>query len=191
MKVSLIAAVAQNRVIGINNTLPWQLPEDLAFFKQYTMGKPVIMGRKTYESIRRPLPGRLNIVISRDVQWQPPALKDGKSPSLHPLKGLHFPIEGTLLAKAASLQEALDTLALVDEAVIIGGSQLYTQALDSQLVDKLVLTEIQHPFEGDAYFPNWDRGAFAETSRQSNPAHGERPWAYNFVTYERTNSNKE
>lgn len=190
MKLSLIAAVARNGVIGIDNRLPWHLPEDLAFFKQTTMGCPVLMGRTTYESINRPLPGRLNVVISRQADWQPAPKPDGSARSL-----IQYPTplpEGgdTAIALAPSLHAALDWLDSFEHVFLIGGSQVYTQALDDGLVDELVLTEINHDFDGDAHFPDWDRQQFRETHRISNPATAERPWGFDFVQYATLN-NKE
>lgn len=130
-RIVLVAAMANNRVIGIDNTLPWHLPEDLKHFKAVTLGKPVIMGRKTFDSIGRPLPGRLNIVITRQADWQ----HDGVS-------------------VAHSLPAALALAADVPEVCIIGGANLYAQALP--LADAMALTHIALDITGDAHFPAWD-----------------------------------
>lgn len=130
-RIVLVAAMANNRVIGIDNTLPWHLPEDLKHFKAVTLGKPVIMGRKTFDSIGRPLPGRLNIVITRQADWQ----HDGVS-------------------VAHSLPAALALAADVPEVCIIGGANLYAQALP--LADAMALTHIALDIAGDAHFPAWD-----------------------------------
>lgn len=156
--VSLIAAVARNGAIGKDNALLWRLPEDLKFFKRTTLGCPVIMGRKTWDSIGRPLPGRRNIVVTRNTAWQ---------------------AEGAEVFH--DLTSALAATADVPKVFVIGGGELYAQALP--LVDELVLTEVDADFEGDTFFPPWDRGAFTETSRQSHTA--DAGWAYHFVVRRR------
>ncbi|WP_341709891.1 dihydrofolate reductase [Limnobacter sp.] len=183
MKVSIVAAVAQNGIIGINNSLPWHLPEDLAFFKQTTLGRPVLMGRKTYESINRPLPGRLNVVLSSNTHWKPAPAKDGTPRSVitHPAT---LP-EGnsTQIATATSLPDALKWLSSFEQVFLIGGSHLYQQALEQNLVDELILTEIHQSFEGDARFPQWNRELFREVERIANTATPERAWGFDFVKY--------
>ena len=185
MKVSIVAAVAKNGIIGINNSLPWHLPEDLAFFKQTTLGCPVLMGRKTYESINRPLPGRLNVVLTSQADWQPAPAKDGTPRSVlaypHALPGGGT----TQIATATNLPDALKWLCNFEQVFLIGGSILYQQALDQNLVDELILTEIQTNFDGDASFPTWDRSAFTEVDRITNPATPERAWGFDFVKYAR------
>ncbi|WP_246066251.1 dihydrofolate reductase [Limnobacter alexandrii] len=188
MKVSIVAAVAQNGIIGINNSLPWHLPEDLAFFKQTTLGCPVLMGRKTYESINRPLPGRLNVVLSSNTGWKPGPAKDGT-----PRNVIAYPAalpEGstTQIATATNLPDALKWLSNFEQVFLIGGSNLYQQALDQNLVDELILTEIHQSFEGDASFPDWDRASFMETDRIVNPATPERAWGFDFVKYAKVNN---
>jgi len=183
MKVSIVAAVAKNGIIGINNSLPWHLPEDLAFFKQTTLGCPVLMGRKTYESINRPLPGRLNVVLSGNAEWTLAPAKDGT-----PRNVIAYPAalpEGstTQIATATNLPNALKWLAGFEQVFLIGGSNLYQQALNQNLVDELILTEIHHDFDGDASFPDWDRSRFGETDRIVNPATSERAWGFDFVKY--------
>lgn len=132
MKLAIIVAAAKNGVIGIENRLPWHLPQDLKYFKSVTMGKPVIMGRKTYESIGRPLPGRMNIVVTRDKSWN--ASSD--------------------LVVVHSLDDALKVAACnesgAEEAMVIGGAQIYREALP--LVDRVYLTEVGIEPEGDAFF---------------------------------------
>ena len=157
--LTLIAAVARNGVIGLNNSLPWRLAADLKHFKALTLGHPVIMGRKTHESIGKPLPGRENIVISRKP-------------------GLEIPG----VSVASSLEAAL-ALCLGEPVVfVIGGGEIYRAALP--LADGIVLTEIGQGFEGDTKFPDWDRAAFRESQRQSHTSAGGLP--YDFVLYERT-----
>lgn len=129
--ISLIVALDKNRVIGLNNAMPWHLPGELQYFKEMTMGKPIIMGRKTFESIGRPLPGRRNIVITRNPQYD---------------------AEGIELA--LSLGEAIKIAGDVEEIMIIGGQQIFTESLS--LADRLYITEINHEFEGDTYFPEYE-----------------------------------
>lgn len=156
--ISLIAAVARNGAIGKDNALLWHLPQDLQHFKRTTLGCPIIMGRKTWDSIGRPLPGRHNIVISRDPAWQAP----GVSP-------------------ASSLSHAMQLAADVAKVFVIGGAQIYALALPQ--ADELVLTEVDIDVEGDTYFPSWNKQDFTEVSREAHaPADG---LAYTFVTYQR------
>lgn len=162
-EVALIAAVSRNGVIGRGNALPWHLPEDLAHFKRTTLGAAVVMGRRTWESLPprfRPLPGRRNVVLTRDAAWQAPGAE-----------------------RAGSLDEALTLLADQRKVFVIGGATLYAHALPR--VDEVVLTEIDADFDGDAHFPPWDRSAFVEVTRESLPAEGERRFGLAFVTYHR------
>ena len=159
--LALIAACARGGVIGIDNRLPWHLPEDMKFFRETTRGKPVIMGRKTWESLPdafRPLPGRINIVISRNPGFQAAG--------------------GTVVG---SLKDALAAASDAEIAFVIGGAELYRQALP--LADRLYLTEIDRDFAGDAFFPAFDRDAWQEVSRDARIAESGLPFA--FVTYER------
>ncbi len=162
LRVYLVAAVASNGVIGAGNRMPWHLPGDLKHFKALTLGHPVIMGRKTFESIiastGKPLPGRENIVVSRTP-------------------GLEIP--GVSIA--ASLEGALALCVGETVAFVIGGGEIYKAALP--LADGLVITEIRKAYEGDTWFPDWDRNAFRETQRETHaPAEGP---GYDFVLYER------
>jgi len=159
-RITLIAAVARNRVIGNGNALPWRLPEDLKRFKALTHGHPVIMGRKTWESLGRPLPGRTNILISRKAEFPAP----GATPV------------GSL---AAALAAAAATG--TDEVFIIGGAEIYRQALP--LADRLQLTEIDRDFGGDAFFPDVAPAEWRETLRESHRDAAN--FNYAFVTYER------
>ncbi|MFZ5540690.1 MAG: dihydrofolate reductase [Pseudomonadota bacterium] len=159
-RVTLIAAVARNGVIGRAGAIPWRIPGDLARFKRITMGHPVIMGRRTWESLGRPLPGRRNIVISR-------------TPGFAPAGAEVF----------ASLGAALAACADASEVFVIGGTEAYREALP--LADRLLLTEIDADIEGDAHFPPFDRGAWREVAREPHPASGECPYPYAYVTYER------
>jgi dihydrofolate reductase len=157
-RVYLIAAVASNGVIGANGELPWHLPEDLKHFKMLTLGHPAIMGRRTWESLGHPLPGRDNIVVTRKRGYEAPGA-----------------------SVAGSLAGALALCAGERLAFVIGGSELYAAALP--LADALVLTEIHRDYEGDVRFPEWDRGAWREAQRQPHTAaDGLR---FDFVLYER------
>ena len=159
-RVSLIAALAQNRVIGIENRLPWKLPEDLAHFKALTLGHPILMGRKTFESLGRPLPGRRNIVITRNRDYQ-----------------------SSDCEIVVSIADAIALCVEADEIFFIGGAELYKQVLP--LVDRLYLTEVQIEAQGDAWFPEFDRTAFAEMSRVHNLGEKGDPLRFDFVVYDR------
>lgn len=166
MKLSMIVATAQNRVIGRDNALPWYLPNDLKYFKQTTLGKPVIMGRKTYESIGKPLPGRTNIVITRQTDYQPEGVKVVHS-----------------VAEARDLAESVCLIDGQEEAMIMGGAEIYTLALSD--ADRLYLTEVHADVEGDAYFPEYDKTEWQEISREDFSAEGPNPYNYSFVVYDK------
>lgn len=159
LTLSLIVAMARNRVIGRDNGLPWHLPEDLKYFKAATMGKPILMGRKTFESIGRPLPGRLNIVITRDSEWR------------------H---EGVMVAD--SLEEALaqaakDPSALAaGEIMVIGGEQIYRATIEK--ADRLYITRVDAGVEGDAFFPEFDESDWREIKRQLPEQQGDTPYFF-------------
>ena len=160
-RLVLIAGVARNGVIGKDGGLPWRLPEDLRHFKRHTLGWPVVMGRRTWDSLPpalQPLPGRRNVVVTRQPGWR---------------------AEGA--EAVASLAAALERLRDSERVFVIGGAQLYAEALPH--ADELLLTEIDADFEGDARFPAWDRAAFVERSRESHRA--EAGWDYAFVHYAR------
>ncbi|ESJ23755.1 diacylglycerol kinase [Cupriavidus sp. HPC(L)] len=157
--LTLIVARARNGVIGRDNTLPWRLPEDLAHFKRTTMGAPVIMGRKTWESIGRPLPGRRNIVVSRNPELR----LDGAE-------------------TASSLEDALRLCVGVEQVFLIGGAQLYAEALPS--ADRLIVTEIDADIDGDAHFPDIDPQRWIATERERHHSESN-GFDYAFVTYER------
>ena len=166
MKVSLIVAQAQNRVIGRNNALPWYLPNDLKYFKKVTLGKPIIMGRKTYESIGRPLPGRPNIVISRQQDYAPEGI------SVVPN-----------LEEAISLAESLVEINGGDEVMVIGGAQIYALALPQ--ADRLYITQVHAEVEGDAHFPEFNLEQWQELGREDFSAQEPNPYDYSFIVYER------
>ena len=157
---ALIAAVARNGVIGANNALPWRLPADLKRFRSLTTGHSIVMGRKTWESIGRPLPGRQSIVVTRSPRYG---------------------AAGALVV--ASLDAALAAAALPAPVFCIGGGELYRAALP--LADALYLTEIDRDFDGDALFPGFDRRVWRETARESHASDAPGGFAYAFVTYRR------
>ncbi len=156
MIVSLVVARADNGVIGRDNALPWRIPADLQHFKRLTMGKPVVMGRRTFESIGRPLPGRENIVLTRDPDWR---------------------TEGVTVAAGLDIALAND----LDEVSVIGGAQVYALALP--LADRIHLTEVHATPEGDTVLPPFGP-EWRETARVDHPADGDTP-GYSFVTLER------
>jgi len=161
MALNLIFARARNGVIGHNNTLPWHLPEDLAHFKQTTLGQPVVMGRKTWESLPpkfRPLPGRTNIVVTRQTHWQ---------------------AEGAVVAH--SIEEAMQQCPNDAQVWVIGGAQVYAQAMP--LATRAIITEIEADFEGDAFAPTFDAN-WQETARSTHVATN--GLNYSFVTLTRT-----
>ena len=162
MKISMIAAMAHDRVIGKDNQMPWHLPADLAHFKRVTLGKPVLMGRKTFESIGRPLPGRRNLVISRNPDYQ---------------------VEG--IEVVGSVEAALALLAgsSVEELMVIGGGHLYAEMLPS--ADCLYLTRIDLAVEGDTRFPAFDDGQWQRVDCESHPADEKNPHPYSFETLQR------
>ena len=165
MDVALIVAVAQNGVIGRDGGLPWRLSNDLRYFKSVTMGKPIIMGRKTYQSIGRPLPGRPNIVVSRNPD---------------------FAADGTDVQ--TSLPGAVRHAATLpgDEAMIIGGAALYDEALSH--ANRIYLTEVHADVAGDVRFPAFDRGDWTEVSREIHPATEKDDFSHSFVVLERVTS---
>ena len=163
MRIALIAAVAANGVIGHDNQLPWHLPEDLKAFKRITLGKPLIMGRKTYESIGRPLPGRTNIILSRQSDWAP---------------------EGVRVA--ADLEQAFaiarQVLGDKDEVMVIGGEQIYRLALP--FADRLYLTLVDCEVMGDTRFPDIDPALWREVSRKPGRSETE-SITFSFVIWDR------
>jgi dihydrofolate reductase len=159
-RISLIVARARNGVIGREGTLPWRLPEDLAHFKRTTMGQPIVMGRKTWESIGRPLPGRRNIVVSRQAGFMAPGAE-----------------------VAPSLDAAIARCADAAEVFVIGGEQLYREALPR--AQRLLVTEIDADFEGDTFFPQIDKRLWREAAREHAAPTGQRTYGFDFVVYER------
>ncbi|HSK77484.1 MAG TPA: dihydrofolate reductase [Thermoanaerobaculia bacterium] len=159
-RISLIVAMAANRVIGRDNDLPWRLPGDLRRFKRLTLGHTLVMGRKTWESIGRPLPGRAIVVVTRQEGY-------GVPPGV---------------SVARSVEEALE-IAEGDEVFIAGGEEIFRQTIDR--ADRLYLTRIDKDFPGDTFFPEFDPERFRLVEREDHEATEEVPFAYSFLTYDR------
>jgi dihydrofolate reductase len=159
--ISIIAAMDQNRLIGVNNQLPWKLPADMRWFRRNTLGKPVIMGRKTFESLGKPLPDRPNIVVTRDTAFQAEGCR------------VFTDIEAALSYAAT----------LGDELMVIGGASFYEQMLAR--ADRLYLTMIHQAFEGDAWFPAYDVNDWRILQREDHNADVKTPFSYSFVVLER------
>jgi dihydrofolate reductase len=155
-RLTLVVAIDAQRGIGVNNALPWRLPEDLAHFKRVTSGHPIIMGRKTFDSIGRPLPNRRNIVVTRNPDWR----HDG-------------------VDAVASLAEAI-ALVGAEPACIIGGAQIFSESMD--VADQLIVTEIEHTFACDTFFPPLAAGRWLETARERHHSEAN-GFDYSFVTY--------
>jgi dihydrofolate reductase len=160
VRVSLIAAMAENRVIGVNNTLPWRLPADLRHFRLITTGHHVIMGRRNYESIGKPLPNRTNIVVTRNPSYRAP---------------------GCLVKH--SFEDALAAAADDPEIFVIGGAEIYRQALGH--ADRLYLTLVHAQVQGDTYFPQFDEMHWQEVSRERHEPDEKNPHACTFLVYDR------
>ncbi len=163
--ISLIVAASENNVIGKNNQLLWHLPNDLKFFKNTTWGMPVIMGRKTFESVNKPLPGRINIVITRQTDWK---------------------TDGVIVA--ADLNDALKKAAETNckEFFIIGGGEIYQQAYEK--AEKIYLTKVHTHFEGDTFFPAMDKSKWKLVSCQEFTADEKHAFAYSFQTWIKNNA---
>lgn len=159
-EIVFVVAVAQNGVIGRDNALPWRLKADLAHFKATTLGHPVLMGRKTWESLGRPLPGRRNLVVTRDTDYV-----------------------ATGAEVFASIDAAL-AAAGNGKVCVIGGAEIYRQLLDR--ADALVLTEVRADVEGDAFFPAFDRSRFIEVRREAHAADADNEHPFDFVEYRRS-----
>ncbi len=158
--LSLIWAMARNGVIGKNNTLPWRLPADLRYFRQLTTGHPIIMGRKNYEDIGKPLPGRTNIVVTRQKAFSAPGC-----------------------SVVNSVEQALDAAGTGSEIFVIGGADIYRQTLN--IANKLYITEIDADIEGDTYFPEFHRALWREVGRERHGSDALNPNSYSFVVLER------
>jgi len=160
MKISMITAMDDNQLIGKNNALPWKIPADLQFFKKVTMAKPIIMGRKTFESIGRPLPGRQNIIITRDKTYH---------------------ADGCDICH--SIEQAIKIAGDVDEVMVIGGANIYQQFLDK--ANRLYLTRVQGEFEGDAWFPTLDFEQWVLTEQEKHQADDKNEANYSFIIMDR------
>lgn len=158
--ISIIAAIGGNNIIGLKNALPWNLPADMEHFKQLTKGKPIIMGQKTFESIGKPLIDRTNIILTLDKNFTP--------------SGCHI---------AHSIKEALEIVKNSKEVMICGGESIYRQFLP--LADRIYLTLIEGDFEGDAFFPEFDRSSWKEVERIENKPDRENLYKYTFLTLEK------
>jgi dihydrofolate reductase len=166
MKISLIVAMSQNRVIGRQNQMPWHLPAELKYFKQVTMGKPVVMGRNTFESIGKPLPGRANIIVTRNAEYD----ADGVS-------------------VVNSVQDALDLADQLNEhdanaeVMVIGGAQIFVETLP--VADRLYLTEVHAIVDGDVFFPQFPREQWRLVSREDYAADAKNPYSYSVLVLDR------
>lgn len=167
IKTALVVAMAENRVIGRDGGLPWHLSADLKYFKRVTMGRPIIMGRKTYQSIGRPLPGRLNVVVTRDTTYAPEGVMV-----------VHSLDQALVVARAQAADDG------VDEVMIIGGGQIYADSV--ALADRAYVTEIHTSVDGDTMFPDLPTGQWREVSRERRPENAEGEPAYSFVILDRT-----
>ena len=160
MIISLIAAMSKNRVIGKDNQLPWHLPADLKYFKQMTIGKPIVMGRKTFVSVGNPLPGRRNIVLTRQQ---------------------HLTFDGCEVF--GDMDEALEAIKDEPEVMIVGGAEIFKQALPG--ASRIYLTIIDNEFDGDTYFPEWNESEWQETASEAHKSDEKNPYEYRFVVFER------
>jgi dihydrofolate reductase len=160
MPINLVVAMAQNRVIGYQNQLPWHLPDDLRHFKNLTSGHVVLMGRKTFESIGKPLPKRENIVVSRNPDWT-----------------------ASGVTVYDSLEKAMTSIENAPEIFIIGGAEIYRQALP--FATRLYVTSVLAEVKGDAFFPAWDPLEWVETSQEFHPADDRHAFGFYFLTLER------
>ena len=161
--ISLIVAMAQNGVIGRDNALPWRLPEDLKRFRAFTLGKPILMGRKTFQSIGRPLPGRVNLVLTRDRGWFAAGV-----------------------SVVHSVEEALAQAGASEELVAIGGAEIYRLVLP--FARRIYLTHVHADVPGDIYFPDFDPTQWVDVECSTHPADGEHAYPVTFVTLERRNA---
>lgn len=167
MKISLIAAVAQNGIIGRDNDMPWHLPDDFAFFKRKTSHHAIVMGRKSLEALGKPLRNRTSIVITRNPDF----------------KAENVTIVHTLEEAIAEAQKVDKQLYQTDEIFVIGGAEVYAMAMP--IATTLYLTEINQVYEGDTYFPQYDKSEWREISRQTHTTDGKHAASFDFVAYER------
>jgi len=169
--LSMIVATADNNVIGKDNDMPWHLPADLAYFKKVTLGKPIIMGRKTYESIGRPLPGRRNIVISRDESYVPQG------------KGAEGVDTVTSVEQALALVDGSDGTMAVEEIMVIGGGAIYKHCLPA--ADRLYITHIKASIDGDTQFPHYDDGSWSKVTSDVRVSDEKNVYQLDFCIYEK------
>lgn len=167
VNLALIVAAAENGTIGRDNQLPWHLPGDLAYFKRCTLGKPIVMGRKTFDSIGRPLPGRPNIVVTRQADWRAEGVTVCNS-----------------LEQALAVATAMPEAQSAGEVMVIGGAELYRQALP--LANRLYLTRVHAQIEGDAQFPAVNNAEWLLESEVRHSAEGSNPYDYSFIVLART-----
>tara|TARA_R110002111_G_scaffold236825_2_gene298150 strand:+ start:248 stop:745 length:498 start_codon:yes stop_codon:yes gene_type:complete len=160
MKLAIIVATDERSLIGKDNDLPWKLSADLQYFRKITMGKPLIMGRRTHESIGRPLPGRKNIIITNDLAYH---------------------AAGCIVTH--SIQQAFEACEGAEEVMIMGGASLYRQCLP--LADTIYLTQVQAQLDGDTWFPDWDKQQWHEVSKEMHLADEKNEYPYSFIVYER------
>tara|TARA_B110001469_G_C9528135_1_gene262661 strand:+ start:239 stop:727 length:489 start_codon:yes stop_codon:yes gene_type:complete len=160
MKLAIIVATDEQGLIGKDNDLPWKLSADLQYFRKVTMGKPIIMGRRTHESIGRPLPGRKNIIITSYKAYQ---------------------AEGCTVTN--SMSQAIEACENAQEVMIMGGASLYQQWLPT--ADKIYLTQVHALLDGDTWFPDWNKEQWDEVSKEAYPADEKNEYPYSFIVYER------
>lgn len=160
MKISIVVAFDKNQLIGRNNQLPWHLPADLKYFKNVTMGHHLIMGRKTYDSIGKPLPGRTSVVITRQHDWK---------------------AEGCLVAH--SLEDAIRLCGNQEEIFIVGGAEIFKNSLP--VATDLYITKINHQFEGDTFFPEINENEWREISREDHQPDEKNKWGFSFLRFRR------
>ncbi|OUR65706.1 dihydrofolate reductase [Methylophaga sp. 42_25_T18] len=160
MKVAIIVAMDKQGLIGRNNDLPWKLSADLKYFRRVTMGKPLVMGRNTHESIGRALPGRKNIIVTSNTDYQ---------------------VDGCTVVP--SLEQALLACDDAEEVMVMGGASLYEQLLPE--VERIYLTHVDVELEGDTWFPQWNKDQWQEISREDHPADEKNQYPYSFVVYDR------
>lgn len=166
VRLALIVAMDRGRCIGLDNNLPWRLPADLQYFKRITSGRAIVMGRTTFESLGRPLPNRTNIVMTRSQSWEGPI----------GIRVVHS------LEAALALAEAIAVVNAQDEALVIGGAEIYAAVLP--LVSRMYITEVETEVKGDAFFPDFDRSQWQEISRERQQDEASGIW-FSFVVYER------
>lgn len=160
MKIAIIVATDEQGLIGKENDLPWKLSADLQYFRRVTMGKPLVMGRKTHESIGRALPGRKNIIVTKNLNYL--------------AEGCHV---------VHSVEDAIKACDDVEEIMVMGGASLYEQLLPQ--ADRLYLTQVHASLEGDTWFPDWQKADWQEVNREDHPADNKNDYSYSFIVFDR------